>query len=252
MDKLHPRAVIFDLGSTLIEYEAIPWSEMNLHCSASARKFLHKKGYNVPDETEFHQAYEAVKDKYRDKAVETLVEWTVLQAAGDLLQQLDIEVNEDLLNHFFDAYYEPLGDRIYPYDDVLKTLEKVKRQFRIIGLVSNTVFPERAHRKELKRFGIEPYLDFAVFSSTFGVRKPHPDIFYKAANLAGVAPSECVFVGDRYLEDVEGPNRVGMSAILKLKDGREYPDDIPETLRKITTLSKLSEHLDLDSQGGRQ
>jgi putative hydrolase of the HAD superfamily len=252
MDKLHPRAVIFDLGSTLIEYETIPWSEMNVYCSASARKFLHKKGYNVPDETEFHQAYEAAKDTYRDKAAETLVEWTVTQAFKELMAKWAIEVDDDLLSRFFDAYYEPLGDRVYPYDDVLETLEKIKRQFRIIGLVSNTVFPEKAHRKELKRFGIEPYLDFAVFSSTFGRRKPHPDIFYKAANLAGVAPSECVFVGDRYLEDVQGPNAIGMPAILKLRDGREYPNDMPETIRTVTTLSELDKYLNLADPDDRE
>jgi hypothetical protein len=39
MEKLQPRAVIFDLGSTLIEYEVIPWSEMNLYCAASARNY---------------------------------------------------------------------------------------------------------------------------------------------------------------------------------------------------------------------
>ncbi|MFQ6009274.1 MAG: HAD family hydrolase [Candidatus Zixiibacteriota bacterium] len=247
MDKLRPRAVIFDLGSTLIEYETIPWSEINLYCSAGARKFLHKKGYNVPDETEFHLAYEAIKDKYRDKAAETLVEWTVTQAFKELLARWAIEIDDGLMNRFFDAYYEPLGRRIYPYDDVLETLDKIKRQYHTIGLVSNTVFPERVHRKELKRFGIEPYLDFAVFSSSFGLRKPHPDIFYKAANLAGVAPSECVFVGDRYLEDAEGPNRIGMPAILKLIDGREYPHDMPQTLRTITRLSELDKHLDLNS-----
>ena len=251
MDKLCPRAVIFDLGSTLIEYEAIPWSEMNLYCSASARSFLYKKGYQVPDEQEFHQAYEAVKDSYRDKAAETLVEWTVMQAARELLARWKIEVDDDLMNRFFDAYYEPLGRRIYVYDDVLETLEWVKQNSRVIGLVSNTVFPERAHRKELKRFGIEHYLDFAVFSSTFGLRKPHPDIFYKAANLAGVAPSECVFVGDRYLEDVQGPDGIGMPAVLKLLERREYPQDMPETIRKITTLSELSEHLDFDNRTGK-
>lgn len=252
MEKLHPKAVIFDLGSTLIEYEAIPWSEMNLYCAASARNYLLQKGYDVPDEAEFYQAYEEVKNRYRKMAAETLVEWTVMQAAGELLQGWNIQANEDLRDRFFDAYYEPIGRRIYAYDDTLETLERVKRWHSGIGLISNTVFPEKAHRQELKLFGIEPYLDFAVFSSSFGLRKPHPDIFYKAANLAGVAPSECVYIGDRYLEDVWGASRIGMQAILKLWDGREYPQDMPKTTRTITTLSELGAHLDLrDHTGGK-
>jgi len=247
MEKLQPKAVIFDLGSTLIEYEVIPWSEMNLFCTVSARNYLLKKGYEMPDKEEFHQAYEEVKNKYREMASETLVEWTVMQAAGELLRKWNIEVNDNILDRFFDAYYEPLSRRVYAYEDALETLEKVKQRYPVIGLVSNTIFPERAHRRELKRFGIEPYLDFAIFSSTFGLRKPHPEIFYKAANLAGYAPAECVYIGDRYLEDVEGPAKIGMPAILKLWNGREYPEDMPMDTRTISSLSELDRHLNLDS-----
>ena len=245
MNKLQPKAVIFDLGSTLIEYEAIPWSEMNVSCAISARNYLIKEGYDLPDEEEFHQTYEKIKNKYRMIAAETLVEWTVTQAAGDMLKEWNIKVNGDVLDRFFEAYYKPIGRKIYPYEDTLETLEKVKQRYPVIGLVSNTIFPEQAHRKELKRFGIEPYLDFAVFSSTFGLRKPHPDIFYKATNLAGYAPSECVYIGDRYVEDVQGPEGVGMPAILKLWNGREYPDDMPESARTITKLSELDNHLQM-------
>jgi putative hydrolase of the HAD superfamily len=114
-----------------------------------------------------------------------------------------------------------------------------------MGLVSNTIFPERAHQQELDRFGLKPYLKFAVFSSTFGLRKPHQDIFYQACNMAGFAPSECLYVGDRYLEDIVGPTEIGMTAILKIKPGREYPTDMPESMRTIDNLGELADHLEL-------
>ncbi len=246
MDKLYPEAVIFDLGSTLIEYEAVPWSELNVLCAARMRDYLKEEGFQVPDEQEFYRTFEEVKDRYRRIALESLAEWTVPQAAAELLTHWHIEANGDLLDRLFDAFYEPITEKIYVYDDVLQTLQRTRRCHSTIGLISNTIFPERAHRKELKRFGIEPFLDFAVFSSTFGIRKPHPDIFFKAANLAGYAPAECVYIGDRYVEDVEGPVGVGMAAILKLWAGREYPDDMPRASRKIRTLSELDEHLELD------
>lgn len=87
-------------------------------------------------------------------------------------------------------------------------------------------------------------LDFTVFSSTLGVRKPHSDIFYKAVNLAGQAPSDCLYVGDRYMEDVEGPKELGMSAVLKVKPGREYPDEMPLADRRIDNLSELFDHVE--------
>ena len=42
MDKLKVKAVIFDLGSTLIEYEKVPWMELSVECIASVGDFLRK------------------------------------------------------------------------------------------------------------------------------------------------------------------------------------------------------------------
>ncbi|HWR84241.1 MAG TPA: hypothetical protein VN285_13150 [Candidatus Deferrimicrobium sp.] len=43
---------------------------------------------------------------------------------------------------------------------------------------------------EQRRFGLEAFFDLALFSSTYGLSKPHPNIFHEAARLAGRAPDE--------------------------------------------------------------
>ena len=243
MDKIQPRAVIFDLGSTLIEYEVIGWDELGEECAEAGWKFLTDEGLDIPDRGEFNAVFDEIRDGYRKVARESFVEWDVPTVAGKLFHKLGIRHDEKLIDRFFDAYYEPVDRRLFVYEDTISTLERVKRSIGRIGLVSNTVFPERAHLGELKRFGIEPFLDFTVFSSSFGLRKPHPDIFRHACNLAGYAPSECVYIGDRYMEDVQGPTGIGMHAILKVKPDREYPEDMPETVRKIDTLSEIGQHV---------
>ncbi|TMG31944.1 MAG: HAD family hydrolase, partial [Chloroflexi bacterium] len=52
------------------------------------------------------------------------------------------------------------------------------------------------------------------FSSEVGVRKPHPQIFTDALRKVGVDAARAVFVGDRVREDVQGPQRLGMRAVL--------------------------------------
>jgi putative hydrolase of the HAD superfamily len=245
MDKLTPRVIIFDLGSTLIEYESIPWDELGIHRAESARQFLIRGADDVPDAEAFHDAFARIRAGYRQLAADSLVERDVLMVAARLLEKLKIPNNQELVDGFFDAYYEPVAKRLYVYDDTLRTLSRLRPSYPVMGLISNTVFPERSHRKELKRFGIEQYLDFAVFSSTFKLRKPHPDIFYHAANLAGVGPRECLYIGDRYEEDIQGPRQVGMEAILKVKPDREYPPDMPESVRRIDTLEELLDHVEL-------
>lgn len=244
MSKLKPRAVIFDLGSTLIEYEAVPWEELNVLCAESGRQFLKKSGYAVPDPADFHREMESAKSGFRRLADEHQIEWDVVRATNLLFTNLGWENTNGLSEKFFDAYYSAVEKQLFIYDDTVATLTRLRGRVGAIGLISNTVFPERAHLTELKRFGIERFFNFTIFSSTFGLRKPHPDIFFKAANLAGVAPQECVYIGDRYKEDIVGPSQIGMPAILKVKEGREYPAEMPALERRITHLSELFDHLD--------
>jgi FMN phosphatase YigB (HAD superfamily) len=243
MSKLNPKAIIFDLGSTLIDYPTITWDEVNGKCAASSRQYLITHGYQVPPEQEYYQAFEAAKHIYRRRAFETLVEWDVPMVAEQLFVNLGIPYPKNQIDAFFDAYYEPVGKTVFVYKDTADVLSALRLKYKTIGLISNTVFPERTHRGELNRFGIEPLLDFAIFSSTFGIRKPHPAIFLKACEYAKCGPGECVYIGDRYLEDVIGPSAVGMPAILKLLNGRDYPPMIPEWTRTISNLSELFLHI---------
>jgi len=245
MDKLEPRAIIFDLGSTLIEYEAVPWDDLSTRCVEAGWQFLTASGVKVPAQADFDAAFNEIKAQYRRAAVESLIDWTVPQLLSELFGRLGVSDGPGLVDGFFNAYYERVDRELFVYDDTVATLERLKSSYPTMGLVSNTIFPERVHLEELRRFGIAPYLHFTVFSSTFQLRKPHPDIFYHAANCAGVAPSECLFVGDRYIEDISGPAAVGMQTILKVRPDREYPADMPPSLRKIETLANLLEHVEV-------
>ena len=244
MDKLKPRALIFDLGSTLVEYSSLSWDGLGEECLEAGRQFLLSKGFDLPGREAVREKFNQIRADYRREATESLIEWDVPTVASRMFDALNIAYDDALIDSFFDAYYEPVSRELFIYDDVLQTLETLKPAYPVMGLVSNTVFPERAHLGELERFGLEPYLKFTVFSSTFGLRKPHQDIFYRACNLAGFAPAECLYVGDRYVEDVLGSTGIGMEAILKVKPGEVYPPEMPESLRRIDSLIELLDHLE--------
>lgn len=245
MEKLNPKAVIFDLGATIIEYPSEIWEEVSVECVGNARQVLVEEGHDLPPAEDFYKAYAEIRDEYRRSAADTLVEWNVLQVARRLMKRAGVEPSEEMVRKFFDAYYLKVRPHVFAFEDAREILERIRDRYGTVGLISNTVFPERAHLSELERFGLIEFFAFTVFSSTFGLRKPHRDIFYHGANLAGFAPAECVYIGDRYLEDVQGPQEIGMPAILKWHDNREYPQPLPESTRVIQSLSDLSDHFDL-------
>jgi putative hydrolase of the HAD superfamily len=245
VQKLYPKAVIFDLGSTLIDFPVNNWEEVSRECSLVGHRLLCEKGIDLPSSDEFLTEFEKVRAVLRENAVATHQEWNMVQAAEILFGKLDIIPAHLHAETFFDAFYKTLESHLYLYDDTIEILTRIKSRFKKVGLISNTIFPEKAHHRELTRFGLTDFFEFKIFSSTFGIRKPHPDIFIEAARLAAENPGDCLYIGDRYLEDIQGPQSAGMSAILKILTDRQYPSDIPDNLRTITCLGELADHLDI-------
>lgn len=245
MEKLKPKAVIFDLGSTLIDYLTHDWNEVSRVATRKAHKRLEETGHSLPALEEFWNQLEDVKQFYRDRAARTHQEWTIVEAAEELFKRLKLENNGRLAGQFFETYYSAMSEKLYIYNDTIETLVWLKERVGKIGVISNTIFPEEKHLEELDRFKIAPFLHFKIFSSTYGLRKPHSDIFNKAVELAGFEPNECVYIGDRYVEDITGPAKIGMPAILKKIKGREYPEEMPQSTRQISSLRKLKNHLNI-------
>ena len=64
MEKLTPRAVIFDLGSTLIEYESLAWTELMYKAYSSVWSYLKKQGYDVPEEEAFKGLFDELNEEF--------------------------------------------------------------------------------------------------------------------------------------------------------------------------------------------
>ncbi len=85
-----------------------------------------------------------------------------------------------------------------------------------LGLVSNAFDPGWLLHRDLEQLGIAERIDFAVFSSEVGKRKPHAEIFERALAAVRAEPGEAMFVGDRLYEDVRGANELGMTSVQAL------------------------------------
>jgi putative hydrolase of the HAD superfamily len=98
--------------------------------------------------------------------------------------------------------------------------------------------------RQLGHHGIAQRVDAAVFSSEVGRRKPAPELYRAALDRLGVAPGEALYVGDRVVEDYEGPRRLGMPAILCTELARSQPPP------GVPAVGRLSELLELEELGG--
>jgi putative hydrolase of the HAD superfamily len=105
------------------------------------------------------------------------------------------------------------------YEDVLPTLEDLRRRGLLIGLISNTA-------RDLDAFVRHHALDVdaALSSRAHGRVKPHESIFRAVLELLDVLPARAAMVGDTPEDDVQGARALGMRAFLLDRDGR-FPDE---------------------------
>lgn len=238
------KGIIFDLGSTLLEFESRSWEEISLDGHRRAYDHLISNDHQLPDFETFNARLEEIKNEYRAVALETLREWQSTVAFEKLLAEYGLENVREQSIRSMDLFYELVREGFVLCEGANEVLAELKRRGYRTGLMSNTIFPRYSHEVDLEHYDLKRYLDFRIYSSDFGYRKPHPAIYEEGLRRIGLPASETLFVGDRYIEDVDGPQKHGMSAVLKYREGRKYPDPMPEGFPVIHSLTELLDIVD--------
>jgi HAD superfamily hydrolase (TIGR01549 family) len=110
-----------------------------------------------------------------------------------------------LLRPGFDLADEIRAGDLYP--DALPCLAAVSELGYLVGVVGNT----SAEMERLLRDHCDA--DFVASSAGLGAAKPDPAFFAAIAGLAGMAPEQIAYVGDRVDNDVLPAVAAGMVAV---------------------------------------
>jgi len=95
-----------------------------------------------------------------------------------------------------------------------------------LAVVTNN--PVSVALRTLSILGVHDIIQKIVGLDTIGLSKPDKAHFYKAAELCGVLPKQCISIGDRFDIDIALPLELGMGGILV--DGVEDVYKLPELL----------------------
>jgi len=229
------------MGSTLIEFENSSWVVLGERSAHRSFDFLKDKGLINLDFDLYCSMLRNLLSSAFELSEQNLEEFRFEDLAKELFNELHLEIRDGDYTSFLDAYYKPVTEQVTLIQDAVETLKYFKGEGYKLGLVSNTIFPDRFHLTELRRFKLFPYLDSILFSSEVGYKKPHPQIFLRCLESLRIEPEESVFIGDKLIEDIGGAKNVGMTGILKYKEGRDYsasivPDGIVRNLAELPSL----------------
>lgn len=235
------KAVLFDLGNTLIEYPTP--DELYKNC------MLHEKELSAQGVTEatLVRMQEILKEMRRngmDSHHEATVAEALSQAYAERGRRIPSESRE-ILTKARDIYYYGFGKHTSLVLGAHKLLNFLRSRKMKLGIVSNTPFPGEFFKMEMERYMLAKYFHAFVWSSEFGLRKPNPFIFISALKKLDVRPDEAVFVGDKMDRDVEGALGVGMKAVWFDRNGKPgdrtlIPPNGPNTFRILSLPDMIS------------
>jgi len=203
------RAVLFDFGGTLFDYETVAPGEresiIDLARWAGSQREPREilRAYRGALKLVFYEylprPYYLHRDLFRD----------VLQA---MARELDLTFAEEQFARYREVQWQRRARDFGLREGVVDTLMALRDHGCHLGIVSNIDDDQLTHMVELSR--VDRYFDSILSSEQAQSCKPDLKIFTEALQRAGCAPEEALFVGDSLQQDIPGANRMGLQSVL--------------------------------------
>lgn len=236
------RAVIFDLGGTLIEWPDWDndverrWGLSYDHLIST----LHREDW--PSRDAYIYAMRTA-EKNHWKLVETIqASSTPTTLLNDGFKILEWNSSNEELLVALDGYACAVDGWATVFPDAYQTLFELRQNGYRIGLLSNTWWAAEWHNAEIATHKLDSLIDQIVYTSDLPYSKPHPLTFLTIATRLEVEPTDCVMVGDRMVDDIGGALSVGMRAVWRKTD---YPWPKPAHITPTAIITNLVDLLPL-------
>ncbi|WP_313565332.1 HAD family hydrolase [Acinetobacter sp.] len=162
-------------------------------------------------------------------------------AAYALLQELSW-LNPPTIDELAHFWFSQFGRFAVEMPAAEQVLTQLKDEGYQLAIVSNGGHDTRLNT--IRGLGIENYFDEIISSGLVGFNKPQPEIFQITAERLGVQPSQCLYIGDHPINDVQGATEAGMHALWM----QGFHTDAEHIQYKIQQLPEIFAHLQLLNQ----
>jgi putative hydrolase of the HAD superfamily len=126
------------------------------------------------------------------------------------------------------------------FPDTERVLQGLQQAKLHLGIITNGTGQQMTNIRTLK---LETYFGVILISEWEGIKKPDPEIFYRALARLRVSASESVFVGDNPIADMAGARDVGMRTVWKHDPTWDAPVIADDTINHLSELPGTLENL---------
>ena len=228
------KAIFFDFGGTLMDYE----SDMRAHMEIM-RTFRDR--YGVADSVEelTTQLNRFIRSLNRNPVdADMMLGREIIRLSfGQMLDSLNLTFHKEDLEWFRQQYWEKHRLHITLYPEAKDVLRSMWETGLHVGLISD--IDHDFMLDQLTRLGIIEFFDSLTSSEEAGVWKPNPRIFELALSKAECTGSEAIHIGDNFERDIQGGKNMGMATVWFPNDSdasSDVPDYTIQNLNEILTI----------------
>ena len=216
------KAVLFDLGGTLIKVTEIP------HVMKSVLKD-HEIDRSLEEISQARA--EAERDLDFQDLTKLLDEFWV-QWNLRILRNLQVNTNTRSLAEFVATHWWNYSS-VALYPDAEKVLPLLKAKGFRTGVITNGL--QSDVDQILPKIGLQNFFDIIVVIDTLRKMKPDSQVFHHALRKLKIQPSEAIFIGDEIEADYKGARNAQLTTYLIDRDGKVND----ESVNRISDLQDL-------------
>ncbi len=121
----------------------------------------------------------------------------------------------ELAEKYYNTEYKRLISLTHPTPLAREAVKYASENGRRVVLATNPLFPEEAQYTRVRFAGLEPEnFELVTTYTTDTYAKPNPRYYLSICERLGVAPAECLMIGNDEHEDMYAASSAGMSCYL--------------------------------------
>ena len=231
-----PRAILFDMDDTLIEFARSAGPCWKTVCDRFASEC------DGPSPEALLGALDAYRTWYWGDPERHRIGRLDMAAArrgviAGAFRSLGLD-RPALIGPMADAFAEARADALRLFPEAIDVLRGLRGLSIRLALITNGESGEQ--RAKIDRFGLAPYFDCILVEGEFGVGKPDARVYRHVLEQLGVGPTDASMVGDNLEWDVWGAQQVEVRGIWRDVAGTGLPPTSPaQPDRIIHSLAEL-------------
>ena len=234
MSEPRPRAILFDLDDTILEYDGSAdrvWRSVVAEFAGGTAGLDIKRFMAALNE--YREWYWGDPERHRRGRLD------LPRARREVIPSNCWAAAPAMADEIAHAYSVQRELVVRPFPGAIETLTYVRAKGIRMALVTNGT--SAMQRGKIQRFGLESCFDYILIEEEFGVGKPDERVYLHVIEQLDTSPSESWMVGDNLEWEVATPQRLGIFSIWVDSDGAGLPETAnvkpDHIIRRLSTLT---------------